>query len=171
MIVDLTTIEGSVKPFEFDLGPQDLELDQPGVKFLGPVHASGTVARTAAQVEVKGKVSGSAEIECTRCLEPVRQDLNFEFQSNFVAPEHFSSDKENEVAGEDLDTDVLESDRIDVNDVVREQIILNLPEQLFCKEDCKGLCPKCGANRNLIDCKCDHDEVDPRWAALKDFRS
>jgi uncharacterized protein len=53
---------------------------------------------------------------------------------------------------------------------VREQILLNLPEQVFCKEDCKGLCQKCGANRNLIDCKCDSDETDPRWAALKNLK-
>ena len=55
-------------------------------------------------------------------------------------------------------------------EVVREQILLAMPEQVFCWEDCKGLCPKCGTNLNLIDCKCADDEVDPRWAALKSLK-
>ncbi|MGH7783338.1 MAG: DUF177 domain-containing protein, partial [Candidatus Binatia bacterium] len=55
------------------------------------------------------------------------------------------------------------------NEVVREQILLDLPDQVFCTENCRGLCPKCGANRNLIDCKCEEDNVDPRWAALNNL--
>ena len=106
-----------------------------------------------------------------RCLEPVSHDLAIDFDVNFVTPENFASDKEREVSPEDLDTDVLDSDRIELTTLIREQILLNLPEQLFCRPDCKGLCLKCGANRNLIDCNCDLNETDPRWAALKDFRS
>jgi uncharacterized protein len=68
-----------------------------------------------------------------------------------------------------LDVAVYEGDKIDLGELVREQIILNQPEQVFCREDCKGLCEKCGANRNLIDCKCEEKEIDPRWAALKNL--
>ena len=59
---------------------------------------------------------------------------------------------------------------LDLKEIIREQILLNLPEQVFCTPDCKGLCPKCGANRNLIDCNCNETEIDPRWAALKNLR-
>jgi uncharacterized protein len=69
-----------------------------------------------------------------------------------------------------LEIAILESNNIDVAELVREQILLNLPEQVFCAEDCKGLCPQCGANRNLIDCKCEEKEIDPRWAALKNLK-
>ena len=75
-----------------------------------------------------------------------------------------------EVTIEDLDESPVPGGEIDLKEVVREQIMLALPEQVFCKDDCKGLCPKCGANGNLIDCKCADDEIDPRWAALKNLK-
>jgi len=65
---------------------------------------------------------------------------------------------------------VFEGDELDLTELVREQILLNLPEQTFCNPDCKGLCPKCGQNRNLIDCNCEENETDPRWAALKNLK-
>ncbi|HEX8637491.1 MAG TPA: DUF177 domain-containing protein, partial [Pyrinomonadaceae bacterium] len=68
------------------------------------------------------------------------------------------------------DIAVLDNNKIDVAEIVREQILLNLPEPVYCRDDCKGLCPQCGANRNLIDCKCEEKEIDPRWAALKGLK-
>jgi len=170
MIVELADIEGTTRPFDFELAPDVLDLEDSDLKLNGDVHATGEIERTSAEVVVKGSITGDAEIECSRCLKPLERNLKIDFQANFVTPEHFSVDKENEVPISDLDTDVLEGDRIDIKDIVREQILLNVPEQVFCEPDCKGLCPKCGANRNLIDCKCDLNETDPRWAALKNLR-
>jgi len=170
MIVELADIEGTTRPFDFELALDVLDLEDSDLKLKGDVHATGEIERTSAEVVVKGSITGDAEIECSRCLKPLERNLKIEFQANFVTPEHFSVDKENEVPVSDLDTDVLEGDRIDIKDIVREQILLNVPEQVFCEPDCKGLCPKCGANRNLIDCKCDLNETDPRWAALKNLR-
>ena len=170
MIIDLAEIESSQRPFDFSLRAADIDLEDVDLRLAGDVRVRGEISKRSAQLEVKGSISAAAELDCTRCLEPVSQDLNFEFAVSFVAPENFATDKEREIAAEDLDIDVLESDRINLAEVVREQILLNLPEQVFCKEDCKGLCQKCGANRNLIDCRCDSDETDPRWAALKNLK-
>ena len=170
MIVDLVEIEGSPRPFDFSISADELDLENANFRLRGDVQATGEVVKRAAQIDLKGSVKAPAEIDCTRCLEPVLQDLAIDFAVSFVTPENFASDKEREVAAEDLDLDVIDSDRIDLKDLVREQILLNLPEQVFCTPDCKGLCLKCGSNRNLIDCKCDLDETDPRWAALKNLR-
>ena len=170
MIVDLAEIEGAARPFNFNVAAAELDLADTDLTFKDGVQASGEIIKTAAEVKVTGSITGDAVLDCTRCLQPVEQKLTFDFEANFVTPENFTADKEREVPVEDLDTDILDSDRIDLKDVVREQILLNLPEQVFCRTDCKGLCPKCGTNRNLIDCKCDLNESDPRWAALKDFR-
>ena len=171
MIVDLTAIEGSSMPFELTVPRSDIDIDEENVRLTRDLRTTGNIVKHAAQIDVDERIEGSAEIECTRCLSPIARELAVEFQVSFVTPEHFAADKEREVAAEDLDTDVLDDERLDLKEVVREQILLNLPEQVFCKPDCKGLCPKCGADRNLIDCKCDEEEIDPRWAALKDFRS
>ena len=170
MIVDLTAIEGSSMPFEFTVPPGDIELEDGNVRLTSDLHASGKVVKHAAQIDVDGSIEGDAEIDCTRCLKPVVQSLSIGFSVSYVTAEDFAADKEREVMAGDLDTDVLESERLDLREVVREQVLLNLPEQLFCQPDCKGLCPKCGADRNLVDCKCEDDEVDPRWAALKQLR-
>jgi uncharacterized protein len=74
------------------------------------------------------------------------------------------------VTDEALDESLVENGLIDTAEVVREQILLAIPDQVFCREDCKGLCPKCGANLNLIDCKCSDDDIDPRWAALRNLK-
>ena len=171
MIIDLSQIEGSTRAFEFTMSPDDLGLDESNIKFAGDILASGDVQKQTAQVNVSGRITADAEIDCTRCLKPVEQSLAIDFAVSFVTTEHFAADREREVAAADLDTDVLDSDTLDLKDVIREQILLNLPAQLFCRPDCKGLCPECGADRNLIDCDCGLDRTDPRWAALKDLRS
>lgn len=170
MIIDLGQMEEASRPFELSVSADELDLDNPTFHLTGDVRASGEIRKGSAQVDVNGSISAPAEIDCARCLEPIARDLTFDFAASFVAPENFSADKEREVSAEDLDVDILESDQIDLKQLVREQIVLNFPEQVFCGPDCKGLCPKCGANRNLIDCNCDLDEIDPRWAALKNLR-
>ena len=170
MIVDLVELEGASRSYQFEIAAADIDLDDPAIRLTSDLQVECEVVRHAAQVDIRGTIGVEAEIECTRCLEPVSHTLPIEFTASFVAPENFSATKEHEVAAEDLDTDVLESDRLDLKEIVREQILLNLPEQVFCGPDCKGICPKCGANRNLIDCNCDLTETDPRWEALRNLK-
>ena len=170
MTIDLSEIEDSRLAFEFSLRPDEFDLDTPGLKLTGDVQIAGELVRRTAQTDMTGWISGEAEIECTRCLRPVSQTLQTEFDISFVDPENFSNAREHEVVAEDLDTDVLESDRIDLREVAREQILLNLPQQVLCDAACRGICPKCGADRNSVDCKCEEKEIDPRWAALKNLK-
>jgi len=58
-----------------------------------------------------------------------------------------------------------------LEDVLREQVLLSLPVRTLCKPDCKGLCPRCGQNRNSQPCSCDEGQPDPRWEALAELRS
>lgn len=170
MIIDVTEIEGASRPFDFSIEPDDLALDQPGFRLTGTVGMAGQIARRAAQIEVKGLIGADAEVDCSRCLQPMARPVAVDFEVAFVDAEIYSSVKEHEVHADDLDTDVLDSNRIDLKEIAREQILLNLPAQVFCRSDCKGLCAKCGADRNLIDCKCEEKESDPRWDALKNLR-
>jgi len=82
----------------------------------------------------------------------------------------FPESKETHLENSDLDTDVIEGNELDLTEIAREQILLNLPEQELCKEDCRGICPTCGKDLNEGECRCGEDDVDPRWAALKDLR-
>lgn len=170
MIIELANVGIRPKAIELTLSPDEIELDVDGVTLVGDVKFAGETAKIDDKVHVWGKVTTNAEIACVRCLEPVSQKFEIEFDDIFVDAADEPSDDELVLEGEDLDQSFVIDGKIDLAEVVREQLLLELPEQLVCREDCKGLCPKCGSNRNLIDCRCYEDEIDPRWSALKDLR-
>lgn len=168
--IDVADLGNSPKHVDVQIPVEKIDLDVGNVRLVDTVGFAADAVQNAAGVDIKGNIDYKAEIDCTRCLNPVSREASIAFDINYVSPEHFASATEHEIHGDDLETDVLEDDRIDVREIVREQILLDLPEQMFCSEDCKGICPKCGADRNLINCDCDEKEIDPRWAALKDLQ-
>jgi uncharacterized protein len=169
MIIDLTRPGKFPLEFDIQIDPGEIDLDTDNVKLIGDVGATGKVTRHIVETVVEGEISARLEIDCTRCLKPVETLLDIPFSVSYTSPENYTDEKETELHQSDLDLAVSEDDRIDLKEVTREQILLNLPEQVLCSEDCKGLCEKCGADRNLINCNCEEKEIDPRWAALKDL--
>ena len=170
MIIDLINLEKSPFDFEFPLAAFEIDLESDIAKLKNTVTTKGKLTKRTAQIDVEGKISADIEVDCTRCLKSVDKTLEFPFSVSYVTPENYSEAKETELRNDDLDVAVFEGDKIDLTELVREQILLNLPVQVFCKEDCKGLCEKCGANLNLTDCNCKEEEIDPRWAALKNLK-
>jgi uncharacterized protein len=134
---------------------------------------------------LQGGMSCRIELSCVRCLEPFPMDLAEELdllylpQSSNVAPageersaEKNAADELAELVGRGLEREELavsfyRDERIDLSQMIVEQIVLALPMKPLCKPDCRGLCALCGANRNLVSCECAPEETDPRWAPLK----
>lgn len=115
-----------------------------------------------------GKIQMNAECDfelvmnCDRCLKEV------------IAPQHFLIERvaisaENGRDADDENLDVFEKNQLDVDALINNEILLNLPEKVLCKPDCKGLCLKCGTDLNERDCGCDSFIPDPRMAAIKDI--
>ena len=170
MIIDLTRIENEPVAVDVTIPRGEVDLSDESVKLIDDVSINGELAKHIAQTDVRGEIATKIEIDCTRCLQPVAQDLKIPFDVNFVTPEYDTTGRETELNKGDLETAVFAGDQLDLTELIREQILLNLPEQVFCNPDCKGLCPKCGQNRNLINCNCEENETDPRWAVLKDLK-
>ncbi|MCY7377056.1 MAG: DUF177 domain-containing protein [Pyrinomonadaceae bacterium] len=170
MIVDLISLEKSVLDFDYSFLPESIDLEGEEAKLKNTVKVQGKLTKGIVQITVSGEIFAEIEIECTRCLQPIEQKLHVPFRTEFITAENYTAAKEAELQANDLDAAVFEGDKIDLTELVREQILLNLPEQIFCKEDCRGLCDQCSANRNLIDCNCNNKEIDPRWAALKNLK-
>jgi len=170
MVIDLITLEKSPFPFEFSFTPDEIDLDIETVKLKNAVEIEGELTKRIVQTDVKGKIYAEVETECSRCLQATRLNLKFSFAAAFVTEENYTEAKEAELKADDLDVSIFNGDKIDVTELVREQILLNLPEQAFCREDCKGLCEKCGADQNLLDCNCKEKEVDPRWQGLRELK-
>lgn len=170
MIIDLNVLRGHSKNFDVSFGPDEIKLEIDGVRMSTPATMSAEIACDDVRTHVTGKILAEFEIDCTRCLEAVSVPMQFDFDVEFVDAEHFVSSGEHEIDTKDLSADALAGEQFDLNELAREQILLNLPEQVFCKEDCKGLCGICGTNRNLGDCNCTDAEIDPRWSVLKDLK-
>lgn len=170
MIIELGSIDDNSRPFEMNLSGEEIDLEVETAKIIGQVAAKGEVYRRIAQTDVRGHINAAVLMDCVRCLQPVERKVSIDFDVSYVDPEHFAADREKEVSGSDLETDVLSGESLDLKDVVREQILLDLPARVFCSDNCKGLCQKCGANFNLVTCNCQADEVDPRWSALKNLK-
>jgi uncharacterized protein len=119
-------------------------------------------------VHVKGHLAVRLGVECGRCLEPItlplEQDLDL-----FFLPHREGQGEEDEVelSERDLVVAYYRGDRLDLGEVVREQLILSVPMKRLCQEGCQGLCLSCGANKNRTRCECVPPAVDPRLAPLK----
>ncbi len=115
----------------------------------------------------KAKVEGSVRIvfdtECDRCLTEVPTVLNLRFDRVVASPE-VTADEE-----EDEHPDYMEGYQLNVEALVYNEILINWPAKILCKEDCKGVCPVCGQNLNMRECGCDTFVPDPRMAVLKDI--
>ena len=110
---------------------------------------------------VKGSTKMSFSTRCDRCLTNVVTDLDIEFERLVTAPDVETEDEESR--------DYMEGYQLDVEALMQNEILVNWPVKILCKEDCKGVCPKCGQNRNTGDCGCDTFVPDPRMAAIKDI--
>ncbi len=170
MVIDLITLEKSPFPFAYSFVPDEINLDIETAKLKNAVEIEGKLTKRIVQTDVKGEIFAQVETECSRCLQSADLELKFPFEAAFVTAENYTQAKESELKEDDLDVSIFNGDKIDVAELVREQILLNLPEQAFCREDCRGLCEKCGANQNLIDCKCEEKEIDPRWQGLRELK-
>ncbi|MEU8570747.1 YceD family protein [Streptomyces pathocidini] len=119
-------------------------------------------------VLVTGTARAPLTGECVRCLEPLERELSADFQEMFSYPDADDRSREAESGDDAEDEDVLflEDGLFDLEPVLRDAVVLSLPLQPVCREDCPGLCPDCGA-RLADDPDHHHDAVDDRWAALQ----
>lgn len=170
MFIDLSEVKKSPFAFEFSIAAAEIDLESDAASLNDDIEIRGELTKRIAQIDLEGELAAVVETECTRCLQPKVEKIKIPYSVSYVAAENYTAEKEAELSEEDLQVSVFDGSQIDVNELVREQILLNLPEQSFCKEDCKGLCQQCGANRNLIDCNCNEKEIDPRWSALKNLK-
>lgn len=170
MRIELDKLEGSSAKFEHTYDAEELVLDDEHVRLTEPPQVAGRINRSGHEVRVQGTIRARAEVDCDRCLKQVPVPVEAAFDVTYVPAEDYAETEAAELQAEDLAVSVYEDNAIDVDELVREQVLLALPARALCTEDCKGLCPVCGLNRNDHPCECESREVDPRWSGLKDIR-
>jgi uncharacterized protein len=118
-----------------------------------------------ADIRLRAAYKGDFELLCARCVEPVPTPLSGNFDLIFRPQAADAESGERAITLDETEIGYYEESGLLLEDVVREQVLLSLPTRTLCKEDCKGLCPRCGQNLNLETCSC-KPTVDPKWNAL-----
>ena len=118
-------------------------------------------------IRVRGAIQGRLEGCCGRCLESMVQAFDNNFDLYYYPMALIARNESVPIDRDDTDIGFYEGHGLELADVVCEQLMLWLPMRGLCREDCKGICPSCGANRNRESCACAQEFADPRWDALK----
>ncbi|MBI4847644.1 MAG: DUF177 domain-containing protein [Nitrospirae bacterium] len=151
------------------------EIDLPVVindsKKTYTVHVFVKAVKFGTRVLIEGSVKVTAEFKCSRCLKEYSLPLALSFQEEYVPAEEVGKEKhELELSNDELDVSFYSNDEIDIEDMIREQVLLAVPMKPLCSEECRGLCPVCGINLNEGACACGKKEIDPRLAPLEKFK-
>lgn len=150
---------------ETDRLPIDAELDfsqkeyQRMYPFAQPIRVVGSITGRAGVVQLRARVQFVFEGRCDRCLSPLSRSYDIPVEHVLVTS----------AAQEDSDFVQLEDYHLALDELIRTDILLELPYKLLCRDDCRGLCPQCGKNLNDGLCGCQTKTVDPRLAVLQDL--
>lgn len=164
MLLDLRKVfenDDEILAFRDTLDLSDIEISG-SYPFVSPVFATGQVKSLAGAAQMTVKVEFVFSIPCDRCAEQIERKYSYSFEHMLVR----------ELNDEENDTYLqVENDTLDVSELLRSDILLELPSKFLCKPECKGLCDVCGQNLNTGTCHCHDHDVDPRLEVLKKFMS
>ncbi len=154
-------LKGPVGDFrEYDFEERVLEHLTEDADLVQPISGHVRLTRTQAGILVKGTVHTRVQMTCSRCLAPAFYEMEV-YTGASLPWQEWTDDTALLIDAQHI---------LDITEVVRQDLIISLPMQPLCSEDCKGLCPVCGANLNEGPHECEHEDIDPRWAALLEFR-
>ena len=166
MLLDLSRLRAGIERVERKYPPSAFP-DKDDFRVVAPVELTAEVRKDAKNVRLVGRLKTTLECECSRCLDPFAVPIDTGLDLLFLPVSTNAGTGELEVGDEDLGVSFYQEDTIDLGEVMREQFHLGLPMKPLCREDCRGLCPVCGANWNRETCTCSTAWEDPRLAPLK----
>jgi uncharacterized protein len=135
-----------------------------------PIRVTVSYYRAGAELFLSGSLDADATASCARCAEEFSAASRRSFRY-VLAPKSIGyGDEEADLSADDLEFSLYEGDEVDLSPLIREQVLLALAGRPLCHEDCRGLCPRCGANLNEGECGCRAETGDPRLAALRNLR-
>jgi uncharacterized protein len=169
MRIELENLEGGKGDFAHVYNPDELNPVDERVKLTAPATVNGKIRLAGNEVFVNGHVDTRAQVECDRCLKPIELPVNTDFELEYITGSEYETSAVAELTEAEMSVAVFDGEALDIDEIVKEQILLAVPTRMLCREDCKGICPQCGVDKNTGECNCETKEIDPRWAALKNL--
>ena len=167
MLLDLSRFRGTEDRVERHEDPARVLAPGDDFRIVAPVDFAADVRKDQEKVRLVGRLRTVLEVDCSRCLEPYQIPVDAPIDLMFLPGSSNTGLAEKKIEDEDIGVSYYHDDVIDLIEVMREQILLALPMKPLCREDCKGLCPVCGVNRNRETCECQPIWVDPRLEPLR----
>lgn len=161
MIIDLSDIikdYGGRMNVSTSIEMDDTDFLGESFKFQKPLNIEGSIVNNTKSLEFSAKVEGEMQVHCARCSKPFIVPVKFRMNEILISEDGDSANDE---------AIVLSGEELDISDIVMNSFLMSVSGKYLCKDDCKGLCSKCGADLNNGDCGCDNEEIDPRWADLQ----
>lgn len=159
--INISNLSDGVHEYIFDVDPLSIGLDD---RFKGTIKVEATLQKNMNQYYLKSALHFNCICECDRCLNQFSMKIDKQYSIVYIKDAEGSAFRDEAEEMQFLSSD---ANYIDLDDDIRQYALLTIPAKLLCKEDCLGLCPECGANRNVIQCDCDKKTMDPRWDKLK----
>ncbi len=173
MFLSIKEMERKKLRFQETFEPGKIDFSGEGLEQLSPLLAQGSaelLEHTDGEVRLQCAYTVELGSACDRCLGPARFPLNGTFDLFYQPMSVIAKEEEIEIDEGETEIGFYEGGGIELDDVLREQILLALPMQRVCQEDCQGICPQCGKNRNECACESVPGSAEPRWEALRNLR-
>jgi len=169
MIIDLNKILPEGQEIKKNFKPAAIGLDIKEAIIKQDISLELQISKINRGFRFLGSLRGLINIQCARCLEFYPYPISTPFELVYL-PLAEAKEGEIELKDRDMNVSFLPEEKVDLRELVREQILLLLPMKPLCSEDCRGLCPRCGVNLNLKQCKCNSKRIDPRLEPLKKIK-
>jgi uncharacterized protein len=133
---------------------------------MEPLVVRATAELVDGQIRISGHLQTRIDLSCSRCLEPITEEINRDFDLFYRQVSSIAREEEVHLKQDDTEIAFFQGNGLFLADVLAEQVNLSIPMKVICRSDCRGLCPQCGANLNAEDCRCEVHSSDPRLAPL-----
>lgn len=156
MKIDLTYIPPEGKKLNFEFSQEWWKPDVKEDRIVGlvsPISGWVKIQPVGKKISVEGSLSTRLRLRCDRCLEPYAWDLSNDFRV-FLSLAQFAGELDLELSEDDLNLEFIHGNLLELDQIIKEQVILSLPMKTLCSGECRGLCPTCGCNLNLTTCSC-----------------
>ncbi|MFZ6016051.1 MAG: YceD family protein [Nitrospirota bacterium] len=148
----------------FDLKIEEtIELDN----LISPVMAQLRIQKIGLEVMVRGNLTADLQLQCSRCLKDFKRHISVPVDVVYHPVTELKGEEKYELNSEELDMGFYSGEELELLDLIKEQIMLNLPMKPLCSDSCKGICPQCGTDLNAGNCGCSTEDIDPRLEVLK----
>jgi uncharacterized protein len=155
--------------FDTSFSPGEIQYDE-GLRQATPLEVQGEaelLAHTLGEIRIQGHLKVRMVAACDRCLEPAEFPIDSDFDLFYRPAKRKGFEEEVEIDEGETEIAFYDGGGVELKEVLREFVLLSMPMQRICGESCRGICPACGQNRNLVNCGCELKPVDDRWSVLK----